>query len=270
VSRRSLSLALGLALLGGGCATVPKDPYAKAAYEEANDPLEPLNREIFSLNLFLDRILIKPMAQGYVRVVPRPGRDSIKNFVSNLNEPVVFANNLLQGQFARAGTSVSRFVLDSTLGIGGLLDFAQLYGLRKETGDFGQTLFAWGVPDGPYLVLPIFGPSNPRDAAGLGVDAYLSPYRYVVQNNNFPTLVAYGPAIAGGIDERSRSIDELDAIQKEAVDYYASLRSLFRQNRAAQLKGKDLSLTSGQESLYEDPGVAPPAKGPPGASQLNR
>jgi len=270
VNRFAAWLPLGLALLGGGCAAVPKDPDARAEFKEANDPFEPLNRRIFRLNLVIDRILIKPVAQGYVRAVPRPARDSVRNFVSNLNEPVVFANNVLQGQFRRAGTTARRFALDSTLGLAGLFDFAASHGLRKQTGDFGQTLFAWGVPDGPYVVLPVLGPSNPRDAVGLGVDTYLVPYRYVVQDNDNPTVVAYGPAILGGIDERSRSIDELDMIQKEAVDYYASLRSLFRQNRAAQLRGNQASPTPSQENIYEDPGASPPARGAAGPDRLNR
>jgi phospholipid-binding lipoprotein MlaA len=270
VSRVPLRVALGLALLGGGCATVPKDPDARAAFSEANDPLEPLNRKVFGFNLFVDRILIKPVAQGYARALPRLARESIRNFVSNLNEPVVFANNVLQGQFRRAETTAGRFALDSTLGLAGLIDFASPRGMRKQTGDFGQTLFVWGVPEGPYLILPVLGPSNPRDTVGLGVDAYLSPYRFVVEDNDSPTLIAYGPAILGGIDERSRSIDELDAIEKEALDYYASLRSLFRQNRAAQLKGGDAAPTLGQDSFYEDPGVSPAEKGSTGADRLSR
>lgn len=270
MSRTARWLALGLALLGGGCATVPKDPEARAVFIETNDPLEPLNRKVFSFNQVLDSVLIKPVAQGYVRAVPRPARDSIRNFMSNLNEPLVFGNNVLQGQFRRAGTTAGRFVLNSTLGLAGLIDFAALHGLRKQTGDFGQTLYSWGAPGGPYLVLPVLGPSNPRDTVGLGTDAYLNPYRYAVENNDFPTLVAYGPAILGGIDERSRSIDKLDAIQKEAIDYYASLRSLFRQNREAQLRGGEEAPTPGEGTFYEDPGVATPEKPPPGAGQPSR
>ena len=270
MSRYALSIALGLALLEGGCASVPKDPGARAEYNEANDPLEPLNRKVFGFNLVLDRILIKPLAQGYLRAVPRPARDSIRNFLSNLNEPLVFGNNVLQGQFRRAGATAGRFVLDSTVGLAGLVDVGRRHGLQKQTGDFGQTLFAWGLPDGPYLVLPVLGPSNPRDAVGLGIDSYLNPYRYVVENNDNPTLLAYGPAILGGVDERSRSIDALDAIEREAVDYYASLRSLYRQNRAAQLRGNEALPTPGQGTFYEDPGAAAPSLNSPGTKQPSR
>ena len=261
MNRAALSLSLCIALLGAGCAAVPSDPDARAAYREANDPLEPLNRKVFSFNLFLDRVLIKPVAKGYVRVVPRWGRDALKNFVFNLNEPLVLANNLLQGRLRRAGTTASRFVIDSSFGLGGLIDFAGLHGLRRETGDFGQTLHSWGVPEGPYLVLPVLGPSNPRDGIGLGVDSYINPYRFVVQANSFPTIIAYGPMIVGGIDERSRALDALDAIEKESVDYYASLRSYFRQNRVAILAGDGAPPAPVEENIYEDPGAATSPKG---------
>ena len=237
MNRALLFCVLGLAALGGGCAAVPSDPAARAEFEAANDPWEPLNRRTFALNEFIDRHLLRPVVKVYVRVVPRPGRDAIRNFVSNLNEPVVFANNVLQGQLRRAGTTASRFVLDTTLGVGGLMDFAKNHGLPKQTGDLGQTFYVWGVHEGPYLVLPVFGPSNPRDAAGLGISYYFDPYRFVVEHNKVPTAVAYGPPILGGIDERARASDALDAIREDAVDYYASLRSFFRQNRAAQLRG---------------------------------
>jgi len=268
VNRRAFIIGVGAAILGG-CAAVPKDPEARAGFREANDPFEPLNRKVFGFNQGLDSFLIKPVAKGYLRVVPRPARDSIRNFVSNLNEPEVFANNVLQGQFKRAGNTMGRFLLDTTVGIGGLFDVAGHYGHHRETGDFGQTLFVWGVPDGPYLVLPILGPSNPRDAAGLGVEAYINLYRYVVDDNQYPVLVAYGPAISGGIDERSRWIDQLDAIQKEAVDYYASIRSLFRQNRAAQLRGGEAPPAPEHGGFYDDPGAQTPPNAASGAGNVS-
>jgi phospholipid-binding lipoprotein MlaA len=257
---RRLPLALALAaLLIGGCATVPTDPVARAEYDEARDPLEPLNRRLFAFNEVLDKAVIRPVAQAYQKVIPRPGRDAIKNFVANLNEPVVFANNVLQGQFKRAGRTAGRFVVDSTLGLGGLIDFGRAHGLPEQTGDLGQTFYVWGVHDGPYLILPLFGPSNPRDATGMGLTYAFDPYRYVVENNHYPTAVAYGPAVAGGIDERARALEPLDAIRKDSVDFYASLRSFFRQNRAAQLRGQAAPPAPGPETFYDDPGLAPAA-----------
>src|SRR5579872_3529001 len=171
---RLMPLMVILAL--AACATPPTDPAALAEFKETNDPLEPLNREVFDINLFLDRNLLKPVAQAYVAVVPEFGRNAIEHFFYNLGEPVIFANDILQGEFKRADTVVGRFLFNSTFGLGGLLDLASEEGLERQTGDFGQTLYSWGVPDGPYLVLPFFGPSNPRDGIGLGVDGYADPW----------------------------------------------------------------------------------------------
>jgi phospholipid-binding lipoprotein MlaA len=264
VKAHTLFLLSGLLLLEGGCAAVPTDPVARAEYRKTNDPLEPLNRKIFSFNLYIDRKLIKPIAQEYVRLLPQPARDSIRNFVSNLGEPLVFGNNVLQGHLGRARTTAFRFALNSTLGIAGLNDFASAHRLRKQTGDFGQTFYTWGVGDGPYLILPLLGPTNSRDAVGQGAQAYLDPYRYVVENNRVPNVVAYSPAILGNIDKRARAIDTLNEIQREAIDYYASLRSLYTQDRAAQLRGDSLSPPPGaDEGLYEDPGSPAPDKNRP-------
>jgi len=265
--RRAFALALALGLLGGGCATVPQDPDARAAFKEARDPLEPLNREVFAFNLALDRALIKPVAKGYVRLVPRWGRDAIRNFVANLNEPLVLANNLLQGRAGRAGTTVSRFILDSTVGLAGLIDFAGTRGLPRQRGDFGQTLWSWGVPEGPYLVIPVLGPSSPRDGLGLGVDSFINPYRFVVDNNEFPTVIAYGPMIIGGVDERARAIDALDAIERDSVDFYASLRSYYRQNRAATIRGGGPPPAPVHDDMYEDPDAT---RAPKGEGSLTR
>jgi phospholipid-binding lipoprotein MlaA len=270
MSRRALLVAFAPFLFLGGCATAPSDPAALAAFKANNDPWEPFNRKVFAFNQVFDQILMKPIAKGYVRVVPRPGRDALRNVVANLHEPIVFGNNVLQGQFRRAETTLGRFIIDSTLGLGGLFDVAKQNGLKRQTGDVGQTLYVWGVRDGPYLVLPLFGPSNPRDAIGMGLQAYLDPYRWVTDNNKVSSAVAYAPAIIDGVDERSRNIDSLDAIQKSAIDYYASLRSLFRQNRAALLRGDDSSAVPQEEGFYDDPGSAAPQKDEQDKDKLNR
>jgi phospholipid-binding lipoprotein MlaA len=258
-----------LLLLLAGCATAPSDPAALAAFRANNDPMEPLNRKVFAVNQAVDRALIKPVAKGYVRAIPQAGRDSIRNFLANLHDPVVLANNLFQAQFTRAGITARRFLLNSTFGIAGFADVAKRKGLPEQTGDLGQTFHAWGFPEGPYLVLPLLGPSNPRDAAGLGLQVYLDPFRYVTSDEDFPGAATYAPAVVGGIDERSRNIDKLDAIEREAIDYYASLRSLFRQNRAAELRGQEGSAVPEQEGLYDDPGAAPEKAGAD-SSKVNR
>jgi phospholipid-binding lipoprotein MlaA len=243
---------IGLMLTVSACATPPSDPVARADFERTNDPLEPMNRRILDFNLFVDRILIKPVAIGYRTVLPSYARDRMRNFLDNLNEPVIFINDSLQGEFKRADTTFARFIFNTTFGVGGLWDLASSQiGLEKQSGDFGQTLYVWGVPDGPYLVLPILGPSNPRDAAGIVVDAYMDPWGYVAaQNGNRFTGVYRW--LAQGIDERARNIESFDEIQKNAIDLYAQLRSLWRQHRAAELRHGEPGPVE-DEDLYTDP-----------------
>lgn len=217
------------------CAAVPKEPAARAAYEETNDPLEPLNRKIFAVNEFIDKILLKPAAQVYVVAIPKGGRDAMRRVLDNMKEPIIVINNVLQGQFTRAGIAFSRMTIDTTVGIGGLFDPAARWGLEKQTGDFGQTLFAWGVPDGPYLVIPVLGPSNPRDLVGIVVDSYGDPVTFIANAKDIDDLPIVRFVI-DGIDQRARVIDTLDELKKNAVDYYAEIRSLARQRRAAELR----------------------------------
>ena len=256
MKRASVLLISGLVLFAAGCATVPTDPAERAAFQSNHDPLEPLNRKVFAFNLLVDRVLLKPIAQAYVRIVPAPGRDGLRNFLKNLKEPIVFVNNLFQGEFRRAGRTSERFAINSTVGIAGLLDLAGRHGLERQTGDFGQTLYVWGVGEGPYLVLPVIGPSNPRDAVGSGVDVYLDPLRYLARKYNYPTGLSIAEAVAAGIDERSRNLDTLDELQRESVDYYAALRSLFRQHRDGELRHGQPSPSPPIDDLYSDPGAA--------------
>jgi len=251
---RAVVLALACSLVLGGCASVPTDPAARAEFNANNDPLEPLNRRIFALNLSLDAALIKPLALGYRRVLPEKGRDALRHLLDNLNEPLVLANTILQGRGKDAGTTVCRFVINSTVGIGGLDDVASGNGLPKQIGDFGQTLWAWGMPEGPYLMLPLFGPSSPRNGIGTGVDSYLDPFRFAAREYDFGAPVVVGRIVADGVDKRARSIEAIDEMQKESVDYYASLRSLYRQNRDAELRGKGQSAPQPLPDLYNDPG----------------
>jgi phospholipid-binding lipoprotein MlaA len=237
-----------------GCATEPIEPEARAQFRANHDPFEPLNRETFALNQSIDRMLIKPIAKGYRSVVPDPARNGLRHFLDNLNEPIVFANTVLQGRLRDAGTTGARFLLNTTAGVAGFRDVASRNRLPKKIGDFGQTLWAWGVPEGPYIIVPILGPTNPRDGVGSGVDAYIDPFRYVARADHFGSYVTGGRAVLDGIDKRSRSIDALDEMEKEAIDYYASFRSLFRQHRAAELTGSDHPAQLPSPDFYEDPG----------------
>jgi phospholipid-binding lipoprotein MlaA len=231
----SLGLAGTLATVAG-CATPPTEPAARAEFERTNDPLEPMNRTIFDINMFFDRILIKPVAQGYRNVVPEFARDAIRNFLHNLNEPVTFANDMMQGEFKIANDTAARFLINSTFGLGGTIDFAAQTGIPRQTGDFGQTLNRWGSGEGPYLVLPIFGPSNPRDAIGMGVDGVMDPFGYLAGDYGASNSATIGRFAASGIDQRAQNIETLDDLQRHAIDFYAEIRSLFRQHRASELR----------------------------------
>jgi len=235
-----------------GCATPPSDPEERAQFEATNDPLEPMNRGIFAFNQTFDRFFFKPLAQGYRAIVPELGRDAIKHFLDNLGEPLVFANNLMQGEFKRADHSAGRFIINSVAGVGGIFDVATKSGIEPESGDFGQTLYSWGVPEGPYLVLPILGPSNPRDAVGMGADAFIDPFSYLA-NDYGAEVATYSRWAAKGIDERSRHIEDLDELQRSALDFYAELRSLFRQHRASELRHGEPAPTPNMEFMEPDP-----------------
>lgn len=225
------------------------DPEALAAYREANDPMEPMNRYFFDLNNFADEILMKPLAGWYYIALPNFAQDGIRNAVNNVRTPVILANDLFQGEFERAGTTFGRFLVNSTLGLGGLFDIAEKMGLERHDEDFGQTMAVAGVDEGPYLVLPLIGPSNPRDAFGKVVDAFLDPLTYLT----FFTNVGWINTTRNGldiVDFRARNLQTLDQIKKGSLDYYATIRSLYRQRRADEI-------SNGNPNLMEGPGSEP-------------
>jgi phospholipid-binding lipoprotein MlaA len=177
-----------------------------------------------------------------------------------MKEPVVVINNVLQGELARAGTAAGRFTINSTIGLAGLIDVAGKIGLNKESGDFGQTLFVWGLPEGPYLVVPILGPSSVRDLVGMAGDNYMDPFSYLASAKAVDEIQIVR-FVAGGVDERARVSDILDDLQKNSLDFYAQLRSLAQQRRAAELRHG--AAPPPGASFYDDPGAAPAAAGTP-------
>ena len=239
----SARLAAAAALVAlGACATPPEGPEAMAEFSEINDPLEPLNRAIFGFNLAVDKALVRPVSIAYRDVIPKPGRDGVRNFLDNLETPVVFANDVLQGSAERAGTTAGRFAINSTIGIVGLLDAAASFGLERHDEDFGQTLGVWGFPEGPFLMLPLLGPSPPRDSLGLVFDYFVDPLTYAFDNNDVEWLsgVRYG---VRAIDSRSRTVAALDEIERTSIDFYATVRSLYRQQRADEIRNGELLTT---------------------------
>lgn len=218
----------------GACASKPSDPDALAAYKEANDPLEPMNRQLFRVNQTLDEYALEPVAIAYRDYVPEMARDGVGNFFDNLGSPVIFANDLLQAKPGRAADTLFRAVINTTIGIGGLLDPATRIGVARHSEDFGQTLAVWGVPSGPYLFIPLLGPRPPRDLAGFGVDQFLDPVTYLGGSAELP--VSIGSFAGQGIHARSEVIDTLDELEETSVDFYAAIRSFYRQNRRNEIR----------------------------------
>lgn len=218
-----------MGVLVAGCAA-SKDPEAIAQ----NDPYESTNREIFDLNTKLDKYFAKPVAQGYNYVVPQFARNGVHNFLTTLDKPVTFGNDLLQGEGTRAGQTLGRFTVNVTLGVGGLVDVATMMGIPEHTEDFGQTLGVYGVGEGPYLVMPFMGPKPPRDLAGGVVDIFMDPTTYIsFHGSDTWYAVRSGVSI---LDLRARNIDTLDQIERTSIDLYATTRSLYRQYRNSEIR----------------------------------
>ncbi len=219
------------------CATRPpaSDKEATADFEQTNDPYEPANRFFYNLDDKLDRYTLKPIAQGYVYVVPSPVRGGVHNVLANLSSPVLLADDVTQANPRRAGDTFMRFVINSTAGGLGVFDVATGWGYPSHDSTFGVTLALWGVPAGPYLYLPVLGPSSPRAAVGYGVDIAFDPFTYVPRGYGLLTLnwARYGLTL---IDLRSRHLTDLDAAKKSALDPYATFRSLYRQNLESQIE----------------------------------
>ena len=205
--------------------------------DEIFDPLEPVNRAIFSFNNFADKIILEPAAKGYKKL-PSPIQSGIGNFLNNLKLPLVVVNQLLQGQGKNAAGSSGRFIVNSTAGLFGLIDVAEKIGLEQKQEDFGQTLATWGVGDGFYIVLPIFGPSNVRDTAGMILTYTTDPINAYAVREGEAWLLPLRTA-TNAIDQRSKIIDEVNALRNNSIDYYAAVRSSYYQNRKAAVLNLD-------------------------------
>ena len=205
--------------------------------DEIFDPFEPINRAIFSFNNAADKIILEPAAKGYKKL-PSPVQSGIGNFINNLKMPLVILNQLLQRQGKNAIESTGRFVINTTAGVFGLIDVAEKVGLEQKQEDFGQTLASWGVGDGFYIVLPIFGPSNVRDSAGMLLTYTTDPINaYAVSEGEAWILPVR--TTTNAIDQRSKIIDEVNALRDNSLDYYAAVRSSYYQNRKAAILNID-------------------------------
>ena len=179
LARAATAAALGILLGCCGCAAKSGGNPAATDADPDNDPAEPVNRAIFKANLAADHAVMRPVAQAYVDHVPQTVRQGVGNVVQNFKEPAIAVNDLLQGHVAQAWQSVRRLAVNTTVGVGGIVDIAKKWGLPPHSADFGQTLAVWGVGEGPFVELPLLGPSNPRDALGTAVDLALNPLTFV-------------------------------------------------------------------------------------------
>tara|TARA_Y100000815_G_scaffold175630_1_gene159873 strand:+ start:941 stop:1687 length:747 start_codon:yes stop_codon:yes gene_type:complete len=229
---------------------------SKKQPKPVKDCFETVNRGMFAFNQALDNVIFEPVAKGY-RYIPSPIRTGTSNTLSNLSNLITIPNNLLQGDVKMAGVNTIRFVLNTTLGILGIWDPAQVLGFeKKEKEDYGQTLGSWGIGPGCYLVLPVLGPSTVRDAVGtfanfVGGDPW---YNVTVTNdtNYFKESDYYTTRITSGVDYRAKNIESFDNLEKNSIDFYASIRSLYLQDRQQRILNSDKITDTMDDSDWEE------------------
>tara|TARA_B100002051_G_C16713723_1_gene628149 strand:+ start:23 stop:817 length:795 start_codon:yes stop_codon:yes gene_type:complete len=224
--------------------------------KEVKDCFESINRGIFTFNQGLDKVIFKPLSKGY-RKLPQPIRSGTSNVLSNLGNVVTIPNNILQGQIKDAGINSFRLIVNSTLGIAGIFDVASYYGLKKrDKEDYGQTLGTWGVGEGCYFVLPVLGPTTVRDSVGslvnvLGGDAW---YNVTVANDTqyFNESDYYFSRVMSGVDFRAKNLESFDSLEKTSIDLYASIRSLYLQDRNRKIKNIDEETETMSDDDWEE------------------
>lgn len=243
----TLSLA---SLLLVACASTGQNQYA-AGNLQINDPFEETNRAVFAFNKAVDKAVVHPLITGYRTVVPQPARSGVTNFLTNLKSPVTFANQLLQGDLNGAKDVFLRATINTLIGVGGLFDVAGYEGIEYETEDFGQTLGVWGIGHGPYLVVPLLGPSSLRDYTGYAVDSFADPLRWYLFNIDREGLY-YTRLGAEYFDLRNSLMDVLQDLEASSIDYYAAVRSTYYQSRDALVKDQIKSPTDSPAITYDE------------------
>ena len=229
---------------------------AKAEEKNVKDCFEKINRATFAFNMALDKVLFRPVAAGY-RKLPSPLRSGTSNALHNLSNLVTIPNNILQGDLKAAGNNTLRFIINSTLGIVGIFDPANVLGFKKlEKEDFGQTFGTMGIGEGCYLVLPVIGPSTVRDAFGslismTGGDAW---YNVTVKNDTqyFKESDYYYSKLSEGVDFRAKNLESFDSLEKNSIDFYATVRSLYLQDRERKIKNLKVKTNTMDDSDWDD------------------
>jgi len=233
--------AMALALLAGGCAATPAAP-EEADAATPSDPLEGMNRFFFDINQRVDRHAGEPVAAAYKQDVPQTVRGSLHNVLDNLGGPVTVANDLLEVQFTNAGIAAGRFLVNTTIGLAGIFDVATDWGLPERNRDFGETMGTYGVPPGPYLVLPLRGSTDVRDFAGNYLDGFVTPLHFVrYDGSNYVGLMK---STLGSMDNRSANLVTYEDIERASVDYYATMRTLYTERRARLVEDRTVRTAS--------------------------
>jgi phospholipid-binding lipoprotein MlaA len=245
---RPAVVVVALLLCCGGCAaTTPTTSTTADDADTEHDPAEPVNRAIFKVNVAADHAVMRPVAQAYADHVPEGVQKGIHNVVQNLKEPAVAVNDALQGNVNQAWQSVQRLAVNSTVGVAGIFDVASQLGLPPHKADFGQTLAVWGVGEGPFVELPLLGPSNARDTVGTAVDMALNPLTFV--GGAPATYAGVATGSANVVDTRSQHLHDLDELERNSLDYYATLRSVYRQHRDAEISAAKQPAPEGQVDI---------------------
>lgn len=239
ISALTIAACLAAPTVASAQQAAPESETAPSAIDPAEpppsgDPWEGFNRSMFGVHQAVDGAVLEPVARGYRWITPRPVRGGVLNFLRNLKAPVILANDVLQGEFGRAGTTVGRFAINTTIGIAGILDPASSMGLERHEEDFGQTLAVWGVPTGPYLFIPLVGPTTVRDGAGRIVDVAFDPLTWA----EFDEIdaVRAGRTVTAGIAQRENLIDQIDAFEAQGGDLYITYRSAYEVAREAAIQ----------------------------------
>jgi phospholipid-binding lipoprotein MlaA len=214
--------------------------------------LEPTNRVFYAINNGIDTVVLRPLAIAYRWALPEAVRTHTHNLLTNLSGPVVLSDDILAAKPRRAGDSFMRFVINSTVGVAGIFDVATDWGYPAHDSDGGITLAMWGLPDGPFLFLPVLGPSSPRDAAGFGTDVAIDPFTWV-GNGDVVSALGYARYGLSAVDTRERLLDDLDKIKAQALDPYATIRSLYRQHRQSQIEDAKTDLPATVPAWYPQP-----------------
>lgn len=234
-------------------------PSLACAQEANGDPWEGFNRGLFAVHEGVDQAVVEPVARGYRAITPGPVRGGLRNFLRNLRSPVIFVNDVLQGEFTRAGTTAARFGLNTSVGIGGVLDPATSMGLERHDEDFGQTLAVWGVEPGPYLFVPLLGPSNVRDTFGAVVDTAFDPLTWAEGEDADEFRIGRG--VFAALSTREQLLEPIDDVRASSIDPYASFRGSYTQLRDSAIQNgrtdvQDLPEFDDMESMPQEDDAA--------------